>query len=185
LPEAADGEGNPTRTCFALFAYAVARRYSDPAAAYEAVSRALTIAQDSGDRQAESYTSLNLAWLAVNQAHPIDALDKLALATRIRYDAGSFYLMDSPLAVLSILLDQLEMYEPAARVAGKATTPMSKHAYPELDMAIKHLRQNLGDEAFDALARAGTGMSNAAMTAYALEQMELARSRLLAEIGGR
>ena len=185
LPEEADGEGNPTRTSFALFVYAVARRYSDPAAAYEAVSRALIIAQESGNRQDESYTSLNLAWLAVTQAHPIDAFDKLALATRIRYDAGSFSLMDSPLAVLTILLDQLEMYEPAARMAGKAMTPMSNHAYPELDIAIEHVRQSLGDETFGSLARAGRGMSNAAMTAYALEQMELARSHLLAEMGGR
>ena len=68
----------------------------------------------------------------MRQGQPIDALDKLALATQIRYDSGSFSLMDSPLAVLTILLDQLEMFEPAAQVTGKAVTPMSDHAYPEL-----------------------------------------------------
>ena len=132
LPAVAEAEGNPQRTSFALFAYAVARRYSDPPAAYAAQSRGLKIAQDSGSRQNESFTALDLAWLAVRQGQPIDALDKLALATQIRYDSGSFSLMDSPLAVLTILLDQLVMFEPAAQVTGKAVTPMSDHAYPEL-----------------------------------------------------
>ena len=179
LPAVAETERNPQRTSFALFAYAVARRYSDPAAAYAAQSRALKIAQDSGSRQNESFTALNLAWLAVRQGQPIDALDKLALATQIRYDSGSFSLMDSPLAVLTILLDQLDMFGPAAQVTGKAVTPMSDHAYPELQTTIDHLRSVLGDAAYEDSARKGAAMSNAAMAQFALEQIALARAHVV------
>lgn len=115
LPAVAEAEGNPQRISFALFAYGVARRYSDPTAAYIALSRGLTIAQDSGSRQNVSFTSLGLALLAVRRSQPLDALENVALATQIRYDAGSFSLIDSPLAILTVLLDQLRWYAPAAR----------------------------------------------------------------------
>ena len=83
--------------------------------------------------------------------------------------------MDSPLAVLAILLDQLGLYEPAATVTGKAVTHLSQRAYPELNTAINHLREVLGDQTYDELGRAGQELSNAALAAYALEQIERAR----------
>ncbi|WP_326548489.1 adenylate/guanylate cyclase domain-containing protein [Mycolicibacterium sp. ND9-15] len=184
LPAVAEAEGNPQRTSFALFAYGVARRYSDPAAAYAAQSRALKIAQDSGSKQNVSFTSLALAMLAVRQARPLDALDNLALATQIRYDAGSFSLIDSPLAVLTVLFDQLQLYEPAARLAGRAATPMSEHAYPELAAAVEHLRSVLGDSTFEELARDGAAMGNAATVQFALEQIALARAKLASSSNG-
>ena len=185
LPADAEANGNPQHTSFALFAYGIARRYTDPAAAYDALSRALKVAQDSGNRQNEHSAALSLAWLAVRQGRPVDAFDKLALTIQTRYDAGSFYLMDSPLAILAFLLDQLEMYESAARITGKAVTPMSQRAYPEVDAAINHLREVLGDRSYEDLARTGAAMSNAAMTVFALEQIELARAALPATDGGR
>jgi hypothetical protein len=178
LPAAAELEGNPQRTSFALFAYGIARRYSDPAAAYAALSRGLEVAQESGSRQNVSFTSLGLAMLAVRRSQPLAALEHLALATQIRYDAGSFSLMDSPLAVLTVLLDQLRWYEPAARLAGRAVTPMSEHAYPELGETIEHLRAALGDEIYEQLAHSGATMTNSAVVQFALEQIVLARSIL-------
>jgi hypothetical protein len=178
LPAAAEASSNPQQACFALFAYGVARRYSDPPAAYEALSRALRIAQDCGNRQEESYTALSLAWLAVKQAQPADAFDNLVLAIRTRHDAGSFRLMDSPLAIFVMLFDQLGMCEPAATVTAKAVTPLSQLAYPELTAAIDHLREVLGDAEYEELDRAGAGMSNAAIAAYALGQFEHARVHL-------
>jgi predicted ATPase/class 3 adenylate cyclase len=176
LPAAAEAEGNPQHMSFALFAYGIARRYSDLPAAYAALSRGLEIAQKSGNRQNESFTALSLAWLAVRRQRPAEALNHLAVATRIRYDSGSFSLMDSPLAVLAMLLDQLEIFEPAARVITRAATRMSSRVYPELADTITHLRHVLGDDGLDELSRAGEQMSDAAMAAYALQQIESARA---------
>ncbi len=183
LPAAAEAAGNPLWTSFAFFAYGIARRYTDPAAAYDALSRGMRIAQDSGNRQLESSAALSLALLAFNRAQPLDAFDKLTLAIRTRYDAGSFSLMDSPLAILAAVLDQLGRCEPAATVTGKAVTPMTRRAYPVLNTAISHLREVLGDQSYEALARTGAEMSNAAMAAYALEQIELARADLTSSDG--
>lgn len=179
LRSAAEADGNPARASFAFFAYGIARRYNDPAAAYEALTRALAIARDSGNRQNEAYTALSLAWLAVTQGHVNDALGNLELATRIRYDAGSFSLMDSPLAVLAMALDSIGLYEAAARVSGQAVSPMSQRVYPELGPVVDHLRRVLGEAAFDELAAAGAGMSRAAMAAHGLELIEHARNHVL------
>ena len=159
LRSAAEADSNPARASFALFAYGIARRYDDPATAYEALSRALAIAQDSGNRQNESYTALSLAWLMVDQGYPHDALDNLEIATRIRYDAGSFSLMDSPLTVLAMVLDKIGLHEAAARVSGQAVSPMSERVYPELSPVLNHLRHVLGAATFDELAEAGAAMS--------------------------
>ena len=143
----------------------------------------MKIAQDSGNRQLESSAALSLALLAFNRAQLLDAFDKLTLAIRTRYDAGSFSLMDSPLAILAAVLDQLGRCEPAATVTGKAVTPMTRRAYPVLNTAISHLREVLGDQSYETLARTGAEMSNAAMAAYALEQIELARADLASTDG--
>jgi hypothetical protein len=44
---------------------------------------------------------------------------------------------------------------------------------------IIHLRDVLGDEAYESLVRAGENMTNAAMAAYAFDQIEQARADLL------
>ncbi len=183
LLTAAETTDNPQRASFALFAYGIARRNTDPPVAYRALSRGLAIARESGNRQYESSIAVSLGWLAVKQVHPHDAFDHLALAIRTRYDAGSFRLMDSPLAILATQFVQLGLYEPAATVIGKAVTPMTQLAYLELNSAIAQLREVLGDEKFEQFSRVGAAMSNAAMATYALEQIALARADL-ATAGG-
>ena len=54
LLAAADTTENPNLAAWALFAYGMAHRDVAPAAAYDALRRGLTIAQDSGSRQTES-----------------------------------------------------------------------------------------------------------------------------------
>lgn len=178
LRSAAETDENPARASFAFFAYGIARRYNQPAKASEALSRALAIAQDSGNRQNEAYSALSLAWLAVTGGNPGDALNNLEIATRIRYDAGSFSLMDSPMATLVMVLDRLNCYEEAARVTGQAVSPMSQRVYPELRPVLTHLRDVLGEVTFDELTEAGATMSTAEMAAYALTLIERARARL-------
>jgi len=100
LLAAADATESPNLAAWVLFAYGTAQRDAAPALAYEALRRGLTIAQDSGSRQTESGIAALLSYLATTHGAPLDALDYLTLSIRYYYDAGSFFLIKSPLAFL-------------------------------------------------------------------------------------
>ncbi len=119
-----------------------------------------------------------LSRLAAARGETLDAFDFLSLAIRHYYDSGSFSYMSGPLAVLAAHFDRLGWYEAAATISGSATTPLTHAALPEITGAIAHLRDVLGLENYESLARAGQAMTNGAMAAYALDQIDLARAEL-------
>jgi predicted ATPase/class 3 adenylate cyclase len=175
----ADTTANPQQASCALLAYGIAHRDDNPAAAYEAHRRGRKIAQDSGNRQIESYHAGNLARLAAVHGHLEDALDYVTLAIRRFYDSSSLTMMSSAIAVVVDLLDRLGHYESAARMCAFALTPFSGSTYPELTATIAHLREVLGDEVYESLSTAGESMTNASIVTYALEQIDHARADLL------
>jgi hypothetical protein len=70
-------------------------------------------------------------------------------------------------------------FEPAATIAGfAALSPLTVAAFPEITTAISHLRDVLGDQTYESFARAGEQMTNAAMAAYAYDQIDEARAEL-------
>ena len=71
--------------------------------------------------------------------------------------------MRSPLAILAALFDRLGRYESAATIAGFALSPLTAAAVPEISTAIAHLRDVLGDQTYESLARKGETMTTAAM----------------------
>ena len=83
-----------------------------------------------------------------------------------------------PTAVLATFPDRLGRYEPAATIAGFAVNPFTRAAYPEINTAIAHLREVLGDPAYESHAQAGETMTTAAMAAYAYDQIDQARTEL-------
>jgi predicted ATPase len=166
---------NPGVVCSILLAYGYAHGKTDPAAAYEALRRGLTVAQDNGNRQMESVLSQTLSSLAATYASPADALDFVALAIRSYYDSGSLSFVSGSMGILASLLDRLERYEAAAKISALGTTRVAQATFPEIGTAIAHLCDVLGNERYESLAKAGENMSNAAMASYALEQIELAR----------
>lgn len=93
-------------------------------------------------------------------------------------DSGGFSFLPQPLAVLAALFDRLGRYESAATISRFAATPLARRAFPEITTAITHLRESLGDDAYESLARAGEHMSNSEVAAYAFDQIELARAAL-------
>jgi predicted ATPase/class 3 adenylate cyclase len=176
----ADATDNPNVACWALDAYGIAYSDADPAAAYEAVRRGLRIAQDCGNRQAESSLAVNLARLAATHGEPMDAFDFLTLAIRHYHDSGGFSFLRTPLAVLAAFLDRLGHHQPAATISGFAgATPLTRATNPELNTMVTHLRDVLGDQAYEAFARAGEHMTNAEIATYALDQIDRARAELL------
>jgi hypothetical protein len=109
---------------------------------------------------------------------PMAAFDYLTLAIRNLYDSGDTTTMRNPLALLATVLDRLGRYESAATIAGFALSPLTEMLYPEITTAIAHLRDVLGDQTYESLARAGEKMSTAAMVTYAYDQIDQARAEL-------
>jgi hypothetical protein len=178
LIEAAEATGNPFLFAWALGAYGSAFRDADPVGALNAVGRGLVIAQDSGNRVIASVLANTLARLEAEHGDPVSALDHLTLAIRNFHNAGDTTTIRVPLALLGALFDRLGRYEPAATIAGFALSPFSTSAVPEITTAITHLRDVLGDQTYESLARKGEVMTTAAMVAYAYDQIEQARTEL-------
>ncbi|WP_156686403.1 ATP-binding protein [Mycobacterium sp. Marseille-P9652] len=178
LIEDAETTGNPSELAFALGAYGAAFRDADPIGALHALGRGLVIAQDSGNRANVSILAIFLARLEAERAETLSAFDHLTLAIRDLHNAGNATAVRAPLAVLAALLDRLGHYEPAATIAGFALSPFSASAVPEITTAITHLRQVLGDQTYESLARKGETMPTAEMVTYAYDQIDQARTEL-------
>jgi predicted ATPase len=179
LLTAANATDNPAVLGYALLARGLAYRYTDGIAAYDAHRRGLTVAHDSGNRLIESHLAGVLAQLAALHGEPTDAFDYLTLAIRHFHDAGSFSHLRVPLAILATVFDRLGRHESAATITAFAATSLTRTSVPEINATITHLRQVLGDEAYESLAQAGESMTDAAMATYAFEQIDLARAGLL------
>jgi predicted ATPase len=178
LIEVAEATGNPSVLAFALAAYGGAFRDADPVGALNALGRGLVIAQDSGNRAYASVLANNLALLEAEHGDPLAALDHLTLAIRNYHNAGDTTTIRVPLAILAVLFDRLRRYEPAATIAGFALSPIAAVGVPEITTAITHLRDVLGDQAYESLAHRGETMTIAAMATYAYDQIDQARAEL-------
>jgi hypothetical protein len=55
---------------------------------------------------------------------------------------------------------------------------MTAAAVPEITTAIAHLRDALGDQTYESLARTGETMTTTAMATYAYDQIDHARAEL-------
>jgi predicted ATPase len=178
LIEAAEATANPCWLALALFAYGVAFPDADPVGALNALGRGLVIAQDSGNRTYASSLANGLALLEVEHGDTGSAFDHLTLAIRNYHNAGDTTTIRGPLAILAVLFDRLGRYEPAATIAGFALSPVAAAAVPEITTAITHLRDVLGDQTYESLARKGETMTTAAIATYAYDQIDQARTEL-------
>jgi len=178
LIEAAEATGNPSMLAWALVAYGLAFRGADPVGALNALGRGLVIAQDSGNRSDASALATGLALLEAEHGGTGSALDHLTLAIRNYHNAGDATTIRGPLASLAVLFDRLGRYEPAATIAGFALSPLTASALPEINTAITHLRDVLGNQTYESLARKGEAMTTAAMVTYAYDQIDQARTEL-------
>ena len=173
LIDAAEATHNPYALSFTLYAYAF--RDTDPVRALEALRRGLVIAQDSGNRFTESLLAGCASRLEAEHGDPLAALDYVTLTIRTFHDAGNTGLMRSPMASLAALLDRLGRYEPAATIAGFAFSALTA-TLPEFSAAIAHLREVLGDQTYESLARKGETMTTAEMVTHAYDQIDQARA---------
>ena len=176
--DAAEATRNPYALAFALFAHGFAFRDADPAAALEALRRGLVIARDSGIRGMESHLAGSLSHLEAGYGDPLTALDYVTVAIRSYHDTGDTAVIHGAMGILASFLDRLGRYKPAATIAGFAINPLTSTTFPEFNTAIAHLRDVLGDQTYESLARKGETMTTAAMTTYAYDQIDQARTEL-------
>jgi hypothetical protein len=80
--------------------------------------------------------------------------------------------------VLPGLFDHLGRHEAAATIAGFAFNPITAAWHAELDTAIAHLGEVLGDQTYESLARKGEAMTTTEMATYAYDQIDQARAEL-------
>ena len=178
LIEAAEATGNPHVLALALAAYGFAFRDADPVRALNALGRGLVIAQDSGNRASATVLANRLALLEAEHGATVSAFDHLMLAIRNYHNAGDTTTIHVPLAVLAVLFDRLGRYAPAATIAGFALSPLAAAGVPEITTAIIHLREVLGDQTYESLARKGETTTTAVMVTYAYDQIDQARTEL-------
>lgn len=179
LIEDAEATGNPWVLAYALFAWGYAFRDTEPGRTLGALRRSVLVSRESGNRFYETQFTYWFSGLEAQQGDPMAALAYLAVAIRNHHESGNIGMLSNPLAVLAVLLDRLERYEPAATIAGfAAVKPMAAVTLPELGTAITHLRDVLGDHTYEVLARQGETMTVAAMATYAYDQIDQARIEL-------
>ena len=176
---AAEATRNPYVLSFALLAYGVAFFDADPDRAREALGQGLVIAQDSGTRVVETHLASSLALLEAKSGDPLAALEYFTLAIPNYYDSGNIGMIRLSLAGLAPLFDRLGRYEAAAIITGfVAVSLISAATVGEPSIAIAHLRDVLGDQTYESLAREGETMTTAAMVTYAYDQIDQARTEL-------
>jgi len=180
LIEAAEATHNPFALAYALHAYGSAFTDADPVRALDALRRGLLIAHDSGNRFVESHLAIGLSRLEPEHGDPRAALDHITLAIGNFYDSGHLAYIRGPLATLVVFLDRLGRIEPAATIAGFALDPLTASTVPDITTAITHLREVLGEAAYESLAHKGETMATAAMVTYAYDQIDQARTELSA-----
>jgi hypothetical protein len=156
-----------------------ALRDADPVSALDALRRGGAVAHDSGNRYNETNLVTMLCRLEADHGEPSTAFEYVAVAIRRYQDSGNTTIVRIPLAVASVLSDRLGRYESAATIAGFAvTSPLA--ALPAMaEFAPRlHLRNVLGDQTYESLARKGAAMTTAAMATYAYDQIDQARTEL-------
>jgi hypothetical protein len=177
LIEAAEATHNPYLLAFALFVHGYAFRDADPVAALNAVRRGLLIARDSGNRYTETLLG-TLCGLEAEYGDPLAALDHVTLVIRNCHDAGDTAGVRTGLAILAALFDRRGRHEPAATIAEFALSPLTARGLPEFNTAMAHLRDVLGDQTYESLARKGETMTTAEIVMYAYDQIDQARTEL-------
>jgi hypothetical protein len=178
LIEAAEATGNPWVFSLALFGFGAAFRHADPVGALKAIRRGLQVAEDSGNNLTGTYLAMLVARIEAEYGDSLSALHYIAVAIHNYHDSGNPTTMRAPMATLATVLDRMERYEPAATIAGFASTPFTVATLPELLTTTAHLRTALGDQAYESLARKGEAMTTAAMATYAFDQIDQARAEL-------
>ncbi len=181
LVDTAEASRNPYAVSFALLAFGMACGINDSDRAFDALSRGVAVARESGNRANELYLAMTLA-MTINRSEgeTIDssvALDNITLALRNYYDSGNIAMVRTAFGLLATFLDRHGRSDTAARIAAFAcVSPTAAPTVPEFGTVITHLRDVLGEREYAALSRQGEAMTVSDAIAYAYEQIDSFRA---------
>ena len=176
LIEAAEATGNPWALSYALLAFG-APSHADPVGRSQALRRGLQIAEDSGNRFNGHIWRPSLPESRPNTAtrftrsttSPWRSTITTTRATRRDASTPGYPRYASrPDRTL-----RTRSHHRRFRV-----NPLTAVTFPELRTAIAHLRDVLGDQAYESLARKGETLSTAEIATYAYDQIDQARAEL-------
>ena len=145
---------------------------------WEAMRRGLVIAQDSGNRTIETHLAIILAawkpntatrWPRSNTSAWPSATTTTRVTRHIPCRPGC------PRRYFSTGSDTTRRRPPSPV---SPSSPITAVAIPEIGTAITHLRDVLGDQTYESLARKGETMTTAEMATYAYDQIDQARAEL-------
>ena len=179
LIDAAEATLNPWALSFALLAYGFAFRDADPVRARDALRRGLVIAQDSGNRYNE--TSLReCPWPASRPTRRPAGRARLPHSGHPQHHDSGNITRDACTAGcpgdVSPPARTRTNQPPLSPVS--QSIPIPQRGSPRSAQAIAHLRDVLGDQTYESLARKGETMTTAEMVTYAYDQIDQARAEL-------
>jgi hypothetical protein len=120
-----------------------------------------------------------LLWMvAATETNPIHFFEYLTVAIHHYDDSGNVANLRNPLAIFVGVLDRLGHHEQAATISGFAASAFTLASYRQLSTTITHLRDVLGDQTYESLARKGETMTMAAIATYAYDQIDQAKRKL-------
>ncbi len=179
LIDAAEATRNPYALSFALMAYGLVFRDANPDHALNALRRGLVIAHESGNRTIETHLTHSMALHEANWGDPLTAFEYFVTGIRNLHDSGNTVNVRGCLTALAALFDRLGRFEPAATIAGLVFDPLTTGVWvPEINAAISHIRDALGDATYELLTHKGETMTTAEMVTYAYDQIDQARAEL-------
>ena len=151
-------------------------RDADPVGALDAMRRGLVIAQDSGNRVNES------SWRRLARLRP-NMATRWPRSITSRWRSATSTIRATPRDPRRAGRPR-RSFRPARTLRTCShhrrvrPQPPRRAAYPEINTAIAHLRDVLGDQIYESLARKGETMTTAAMVTYAYDQIDQARTEL-------
>ena len=163
---------------YALWAYGHAFHDADPAGALEALRRGLVIAQDSGNRGNETTLAASVSRLEAEYGDPLAALNYLMMVIRNFHDAGNTTLIRSHAGYPRRPFRPTRTPRTSGHHRRLRLRPHHRGDLPEINTAITHLRDVLGEATYESLARKGETMTTAEMATYAYDQIDQARTEL-------
>ena len=130
LIEAVEATGNPWALSYALLAFGGAFTHADPVGALTACRRGLQVAEDSGNRLTGTSLATLVARIEAEYGDSLRALHYIAIAIHNHHNSGNPTSMRAAMATLARVLDRMARYEPAATIAGFASTSLRRGDVP-------------------------------------------------------
>jgi DNA-binding CsgD family transcriptional regulator len=168
--------GNPYWIAYALWIAGLALSDADPRRALAAWDEGIAFVRDQRVEFFEGFLARDAARLHTTVGEPETALVLFSDAISAFHRAGNVPQLIITLASVPALFEHLDRPEPAATlVAAMSREPSSSHHIPELADLDRRLTKRLGAKRAHEVALAGAALDREAATAYAQQQIALAR----------